>query len=112
MELMMTISIKMVMMVMMIVMMIVMMAMMMMVVIKREYKSGVEAAGGERRWRVKLDFQEVQLVRHHSLASLVSLEVGRTKKTENKYNKYKLSNTEIRKYMNCSLSDITSWPGQ
>ena len=55
------------------------------------------------RWRVKLDFQEVQLVRHHSLASLVSLEVGRTKKkTENKYNKYKLTNKEIRKYMNCS----------
>ena len=24
---------------------------MMMMVIKREYKSGVEAAGGERRWR-------------------------------------------------------------
>ena len=84
----------------------------MMMVIKREYKSGVEAAGGERRWRVKLDFQEVQLVQHHSLASMVSLEVGRTKKTENKYNKYKLSNIEIRKYMNCSLSDITSWPGQ
>ena len=63
---------------MMMVMMMVMMVMMM--VIKREYKSGVEAACGERRWRVKLDFQEVQLVRHHSLASLVSLEVGRTKK--------------------------------
>ena len=71
---MMTISIKMVMMMLIMVMM--------MMVIKREYKSGVEAAGGERRWRVKLDFQEVQLVRHHSLASLVSLEVGRTKKTK------------------------------
>ena len=40
MVLMMTISIKMVMMV-----------MMMLMVIKREYKSGVEAACGERRWR-------------------------------------------------------------
>ena len=40
---MMTISIKMV--------MVMVMVMMMMVVIKREYKSGVEAAGGERRWR-------------------------------------------------------------
>ena len=42
----MRISIEIVMMMLMIVML-----MMMMTVIKREYKSGVEAAGGERRWR-------------------------------------------------------------
>lgn len=49
------------------------------------------------RWRVKLDFQEVQLVRHHSLASLVSLEVGRTKKQkENTKN----TNSQIQKYGN------------
>ena len=50
MVLMMTISIKMLM-VMMVMMMMMVMVMVMMMVIKREYKSGVEAACGERRWR-------------------------------------------------------------
>ena len=53
---MMTISIEMVMMMMLMVIMMTMkmmmfMMMVMKMVIKREYKSGVEAAGGERRWR-------------------------------------------------------------
>ena len=49
------------------------------------------------RWRVKLDFQEVQLVRHHSLASLVSLEVSRTKKQKTNTTN---TNSQIQKYGN------------
>ena len=81
----------------MVMVMVMVMLMVMMMVIKREYKLGVEAAGGERRWRVKLDFQEVQLVRHHSLASLVSLEVGRTKRQKTNTTN---TNSQIQKYGN------------